>query len=543
MRSYTDSSDSAFQRSISAIVPACPVIGLFALLGVLLTRAGGADYSVAFSGWFEGLFLRMGRGLDSGLLFILLMHLMWFFGIHGSNVLDGVAHGLPRGHGREPCPARVGQAPTEIATKTFFDTFVLFGGCGTLLCLVVAIFLCDRRKNVRGLSKMALVPVLFNINELIMFGVPIVLNPIYLVPFLCTPLVLTVISYLATLAGLVPVAIHTVEWTTPIFLSGYAATGSVAGSLLQLVNLAVGVGIYLPFVRLAQARQLRSLEKQMERLAGEVRACEAAGERPALLARGGQLGSMAKLLAEDLRYALRSGACSSTTSPRPTRGGACGAQAPLRWEHGRAVRLPPLAVALAAEGGFADELAAFVVDTACCDLAALSEWSCRELEISCNLTAGQLTAPGAPELVKKAIERYHIPPGRLGVELTEQDALSGAPQMTERLAALRETGARIIMDDFGMGHNSMLYLQDSQFDMVKLDGSLVREMTDNPRTGEIISTIVRLSESLGFRVVAEYVETPAQLEALGALGCRYYQGYLFSPAIPLSELKKYIREH
>lgn len=141
----------------------------------------------------------------------------------------------------------------------------------------------------------------------------------------------------------------------------------------------------------------------------------------------------------------------------------------------------------------------------------------------------QLTAPGAPELVKKAIERYHIPPGRLGVELTEQDALSGAPQMTERLAALRETGARIIMDDFGMGHNSMLYLQDSQFDMVKLDGSLVREMTDNPRTGEIISTIVRLSESLGFRVVAEYVETPAQLEALGALGCRYYQGVPLQP--------------
>lgn len=97
-----------------------------------------------------------------------------------------------------------GMAPTEIRHKTFFDTFVLFGGCWTLLCLVVAIFLCDRRKNVRGLSKMALVPVLFNINELIMFGVPIVLNPIYLVPFLCTPLVLTVISYLATLAGLVP---------------------------------------------------------------------------------------------------------------------------------------------------------------------------------------------------------------------------------------------------------------------------------------------------------------------------------------------------
>lgn len=185
---------------------------------------------------------------------------------------------------------------------------------------------------------MALVPVLFNINELIMFGVPIVLNPIYLVPFLCTPLVLTVISYLATLAGLVPVAIHTVEWTTPIFLSGYAATpGRSRGACSQLVNLAVGVGIYLPFVRLAQARQLRSLEKQMERLARGGPGLRGGGRTPALLARGGQLGSMAKLLAEDLRYALRSGGVRLHYQPQTdARGRVWGAEALLRWEHGPA---------------------------------------------------------------------------------------------------------------------------------------------------------------------------------------------------------------
>ena len=160
---------------------------------------------------------------------------------------------------------------------------------------------------------------------------------------------------------------------------------------------------------------------------------------------------------------------------------------------------------------------------------------------------------------RERAERFVIPsytslgPARTELDRAGSGILLGAQNMgweergqyTGEISPLmlREAGARIIMDDFGMGHNSMLYLQDSQFDMVKLDGSLVRGMTDNRRTGEIISTIVRLSESLGFRVVAEYVETPEQLEALGTLGCRYYQGYLFSPAVPLSELKKYIREH
>lgn len=87
-------------------------------------------------------------------------------------------------------------------------------------------------------------------NELRMFGIPVVFNPLYFIPFLLTPLVLTLVSYLATFIGLVPHTIHSVEWTTPIFLSGYVATDSAAGSLLPTVQSGAG---YLYLYPLCQA--------------------------------------------------------------------------------------------------------------------------------------------------------------------------------------------------------------------------------------------------------------------------------------------------
>ena len=90
-----------------------------------------------------------------------------------------------------------------------------------------------------------------------------------------------------------------------------------------------------------------------------------------------------------------------------------------------------------------------------------------------------------------------------------------------------------------MGHSSLLYLQDNQFDYVKLDGSLVRELPDNGRACDIIDSIVDLGGRMHFAVVAEYVETQAQRDRLLELGCTLYQGYLYSPALPLKEWLAY----
>lgn len=106
----------------------------------------------------------------------------------------------------------------------------------------------------------------------------------------------------------------------------------------------------------------------------------------------------------------------------------------------------------------------------------------------------------------------------------------------EAFLRIREIGYPMAIDDFSMGHTLLKYLQMNSFDLVKLDGSLVREVVDNPRVREIISSIVYLSQTLHFDVLAEFVETKAQMDALAAIGCMLYQGYLFSAARPLGEL-------
>ena len=104
---------------------------------------------------------------------------------------------------------------------------------------------------------MALLPALCNVNEPLLFGLPLVMNPVYLIPFLLVPLAQTVAAHAATLLHLVPYTLPDVVWTTPPLLNGYAATGSVAGSLMQALNLGLGVALYLPFVRAADALRER----------------------------------------------------------------------------------------------------------------------------------------------------------------------------------------------------------------------------------------------------------------------------------------------
>ena len=165
--SYAEGADVNFNNVMRSIFPAGLVILLFALLNIILTSISkDSNFQTLLADSITSLFSDMGRTFGSSILFIFLLHIMWFFGIHGGNILDEVAKNLfEAGINVNMNLIGAGQAPTEIASKTFFDTFVLFGGCGTLLCFVVAILIGSKRSNIRGLAKLASSQVLFNINE------------------------------------------------------------------------------------------------------------------------------------------------------------------------------------------------------------------------------------------------------------------------------------------------------------------------------------------------------------------------------------------
>lgn len=135
------------------------------------------------------------------------------------------------------------------------------GGGGTMICLVIALFIFSKRSDEKMIARLGGVSSIFNISEPLMFGLPVVFNPIYAIPFCIVPIVSTLIAYFATAVGLVGHTYIIIPWVTPPILSGWLSTGDIRGSILQIVIIAVGVVIYTPFVLMSnKAAKKQGLE-------------------------------------------------------------------------------------------------------------------------------------------------------------------------------------------------------------------------------------------------------------------------------------------
>ena len=247
--------DSVYIAAIEGIGPAVIIIGFFSLLHQLFNVCFGVDgIQELMEQIFNYLLTPIKNGLGSGLIVIFLTHGLWFLGFHGHNMLDTVIK------------QHFTDVTAGIFSKTMQDVFVLLGGAGAMLCLVTAILLFARKKDVRHLAFMAAPTVIFNISEIALFGIPVIFNPIFLVPFILVPIANFLITYGAIYSGIVPHIVNEVDWTTPILLSGYQATGSWRGAVLQVVCLTAGVLIYRPFVQIYEEQSRLRIARDVKRL-------------------------------------------------------------------------------------------------------------------------------------------------------------------------------------------------------------------------------------------------------------------------------------
>ncbi|GEQ48553.1 hypothetical protein TK11N_04050 [Tetragenococcus koreensis] len=156
-----------------------------------------------------------------------------------------------------------GEVAPYIVNKPFIDSFVNLGGTGATLGLIIAIYLVGRKhKAYKVVNNLSVGPGIFNINEPMMFGLPIVLNPIMFIPFIIVPMVLVSVAYFSTSLGIVPVATFMPPWVTPPVIGGFLATQSFAGAVLAAVNLILSVVIYVPFVKLGVDQELKKVAEQ-----------------------------------------------------------------------------------------------------------------------------------------------------------------------------------------------------------------------------------------------------------------------------------------
>ena len=536
---FVDGADSVFNTSLHNLLPVLFVVLCFAIANYLITVCFKVQsVQHLFMKAVDTIFLRMHRSYFSGLVFIVLISVMWWFGIHGNNVMEQVAQDM-----------FAVIVAGEIVSKSFIDTFVNMGGTGCIIGLLLATMFLGKRSSTKRLSIMAFLPCVFNIGELIVFGLPVIYNPMMFIPFILAPVLCYSNAFLFTKIGFMPQVTNSVVWTTPVFFSGYLATGSVRGIVVQLVNIVISMACYAPFVNMYEKKSLDESSSAMDELVGILKKSEETTEEVVLTECEGNAGRLAKLLVNDLQETLDSvsadGGHGDTESPLIMKyqpqfdntGHCIGAESLLRWNHKRyGIIYPPLVVRLAKESGDLYRLEKYIIEKSVSDSASFRECFGDKFKLSVNATVTTLYDSRFVGFLKELSEKYGLEPGNICVEITEETELVTTEETGELIKKIRSFGYTFALDDFSMGHTSLQYLQHNQFDLVKLDGNLVKSILSNDRTKEIINSIVYLSKSLDFKVLAEFVETVEQKEALEQIGCLLYQGYLYSPAIDRDSL-------
>ncbi len=187
----------------------------------------------------------------------------------------------------------------------------------------------------------------------------------------------------------------------------------------------------------------------------------------------------------------------------------------------------------AERSGLIDELGMFALRRAIEDIGPLDG-----LKVSVNVSAAQLRTLGLSETVGAMLEEWQMPPERLQLEVTESFLVTQPDRAKLVLDALRERGMSIALDDFGTGYSSVGYLRQFAFDRVKLDRSLVAGIDSDAAQYAMVESTMLYAFAMGLAVTAEGVETPQEAAALARLGCREFQGYLFSRPVPLARLKE-----
>lgn len=252
-------------QSFAALIPITIVILVFLVFHVffLLTPWGNA-FNFIFK-FLQTPLLHVGDSLGAMVFLYLFAHVLWFFGIHGTNITDSVFRPILITLSAENLTAlQAGLPLPHIINAQFQDLFATYGGGGSTLSLLVSMLLFCKSKRISQLGKLAIIPGIFGINEPVIFGLPIVLNPTIFIPFVFLPMFNIIITYLVMSIGIVPICNGIImPWTTPPIVSGFLSSGW-QGAIFQVVMILIGVVVYLPFIKTMDKQYLMDEEIHKE---------------------------------------------------------------------------------------------------------------------------------------------------------------------------------------------------------------------------------------------------------------------------------------
>ena len=248
----------AIAKSFELLIPVAVVIVLFQALNIIIQKKLIMMIPELVMKIFEPL-LHVSDSLPSIIILLLVIHILWFAGLHGTNIVDAIVKAITLSNlAINQAALQAGEPVTKIFAGGFFDSYVFMGGVGTTLGLAIAM-VRSKNEHIKSIGKLSIVPAVFNINEPIMFGAPVVMNPVLMIPFIALPIINATIAWIFTKLNIIGYIVSLVPWTTPGPLAALLATNLNVGSMiLSLVLIFTSYLAYIPFLKAYEI----SLEKE-----------------------------------------------------------------------------------------------------------------------------------------------------------------------------------------------------------------------------------------------------------------------------------------
>jgi len=453
----------------------------------------------------------------------LVSHLITFLGIHGSFMFDIMVN------------SNYLNSPLyeHFTAKNFIDTFVIFGGVGSCLALAISILLYAKDQHAIKISKISMPFLVFNITEIILYGLPVVLNRKLFIPFVLVPIVNVGLALL--FLHLFPVDFKAISlpWTTPIFISGYLATGgSWAVVLFQLLLITLDVMIYTLFVR--EYVRTQSSAEHLALLSNKLNISSGFLSKRSLKFQEAQTFLVnAHLDTHQIIQLITNNQLTVYYQPIvQVQQDSCHdyeVLLRLRMQDGT-IRNPDFLPTLERAG------LSTVIDL----------WVCRQVRadflawqaegyhpnISVNIHPDTFLDAEAMKQITLLLTGFNVQ-----FEVIERAFL--CPEKSDLvIQELKTLGFKVAIDDFGTGYSTLENLHQMSADTIKFDKKLI-DATDHERGYKIYYHTSHMCNDLGFSLVAEGIETEAQVQLIKQMGIQYIQGWYYAPALPWAEAKKF----
>ncbi len=461
-----------------------------------------------------------------GLIQLIITELAWWTtGIHGTHIYNIFAD--PSYGGMDIFP--------NLTLNEFLSNFVFAGGVGATFSLVLAIIFVSRNADTKKIGYISLPFAFFNINEVLLFGLPIIMNLQFIVPFLLVPLFNFLSSYI--FLSIYPIATESagLSWATPTLVSGYFVGGSenLYFLFLQEFNLFVDFFIYLPFlIKFDKAQSFQTSVKSMKNKFGIKFEIEKSEEINFLKTQADVMQEQRHI--KTIISDITKGELLLFYQPKiDIKNGKCyGFEALLRFKSSNGNITGPTFIDKLENAGYSYILDLWVIDRLYDDLRF---WDRENFHpnISINLSPETICNQ---RIIIKLIQR--LKNANIEVEILERTFVNKSSDFLKNIVYLRKNGFLVSIDDFGTGFSSLQYLHNLPVDIIKLDKAMLKNIV-NRRGRVLYEHIANICKSLGYTIVSEGVEEKEEIEFVKSIGIDIVQGFYYSRAIEYDKIKAY----